>query len=54
MSGPLIDKRYKRLELIGEGGEAYVYKVEDLKETNNSPFRMYVYLEYFKLIQIQN
>ncbi len=44
MSGPLIDKRYKRLDLIGEGGEAYVYKVEDLKEQNDSPFRLYVYL----------
>ncbi len=42
MSGPLIYKRYKRLDLIGEGGDAYVYKVEDLNETTDSPFRMYV------------
>ncbi len=41
LSGPLIDKGYKRFELIGESGEAYVYKVEDLNELKDSSFRMY-------------
>ena len=41
MSCQLIDKGYKRLELIGESGEAYVYKVEDLNELKDSSFRMY-------------
>ena len=53
MSGPLIKERYKRLELIGEGGDAYVYKVEDLNEPNDSPFRLYVYLHTFKLIEFK-
>ena len=41
-SGSLIDNRYKRLELIGEGSEAYVYRVEDLDVSKDSPFRMYI------------
>ena len=36
LQGPLIGDRYKRLELIGEGAEAYVYKVEDTKEPEGS------------------
>ena len=40
LQGPLIGDRYKRLELIGEGAEAYVYKVEDTKEPNVSSNRL--------------
>ena len=36
LQGPIIENRYKRLELIGEGAEAYVYKVEDTKEPEGS------------------
>ncbi len=41
-SGSFIDNRYKRLDLIGEGSEAYVYRVEDLEVSRDSPFRMYI------------
>ena len=37
-----LENRYKRLELIGEGSEAYVYRVEDLEVSKDSPFRMYI------------
>ena len=40
LQGPLIGDRYKRLELIGEGAEAYVYKVEDTKEHKGSSNRL--------------
>ena len=52
--GSFIDNRYKRLELIGEGSEAYFYRVEDFGVSKDSPFRMYIlnfksHLKYFGL-----
>ena len=41
-SSGLLNERYKILEQIGEGIEAYVNKCEDIKEQNKQ-FQLWVY-----------
>ena len=46
-SSGLLNGRYKLLEQIGEGIEAYVNKCEDIKEANKQ-FQLWVYFIYRK------